>query len=547
MLHRRFLMLSTFFAVAMMGLGGAASASAIPAGTTLPLSGFSHMLVDPVHAHVFITGVAADSTILVRNEDGTAAGSISGESGAGGMVLDGSTLYVARCGWNTIDEIDTATLTKTGSFAAAVDGACNLAEAGGRLWYSDSTDQQWGDLWSVSLDSSHTAIDTGRTYYQALFATTSAHPDWLVVSNQLSPASVDVLDVTDPTTPAVLGSKSDAGGADFAVSPDGSTLFVPQYDRANAYALPGLTAAGAYPMGIYASAVAVSPSGGKIAVGANGIYWPDVYEFDTGNSTYTTKWDFGATGDTTRSGGLAFTSDERSLLVVTQPGAHPVLRVLPALPLGALSVSRSTTTVLYGKAATITAHLTTSTSNRVVKVYRKPVGGGSTVLVASGSVGPAGNFSVAVKPKADMTYWAVWDGDSTHSQTTSTSTRVNVRVQIHSPAQGGYKTQNGARLYHYARSCSGPSHTGCPRFLAYATPLHPGKTLSFTVQGIVNGSWRTLLTGSHAAGSNGKLRLTIYYSSRAVIGHRQRIRFSMKADADHVGNTGPWTPFEVTS
>src|SRR6185437_10281804 len=109
-----------------------------------------------------------------------------------------------------------------------------------------------------------------------------------------------------------------------------------------------------------------------------------------------------------------------------------------------------------------------------------------------------------VRPQADMTYWAVWDGDSTHSQTTSASTRVHVRGQIHSPAQGGYTTRNGSRLSRYARSCSGASHTGCPRFLAYASPLHPGKTLSFTVQGIVNGSWRTLLTGSHAAGSRSR-------------------------------------------
>lgn len=372
------------------------------------------------------------------------------------------------------------------------------------------------------------------------------HPDWLIVGNQLSPASVDVLDVTDPTTPALLGSKSDAGGGDFAVSPDGSTLLVPQYDRANAYALPGLTAAGAYPMGIYASAVAVSPSGQRIAVGANGIYSPDVYEFDTGNSAYTADWDFGATGDTTRAGGLAFTPDRRSLLVITQPGAHPVLRVLPGLPVGAVGMSRSTPTVLYGKGATITAHLATATTNRIVKIYRRPVSGGSAVLVTSGSVGAAGNFSVTVKPKADMTYWAVWDGDSTHSQTSSASTRVNVRVVIHSPAQGGYTTRSGYRLYHYAKSCSGSSHTGCPRFVAYASPLHPGRTLSFTVQGVVNGSWRTLLTGSHVAGSNGRLLLTIYYSSRAVIGHRQRIRFSMKADADHVGNTGTWTNFKVT-
>src|SRR5206468_3139987 len=123
--------------------GGADAAVATVPGNALPLTGFSHMLDDGAHHHVFITGASGDSVIVVRNEDGTSAGTITGESGAGGMVLDGSTLYVARCGWGTIDEIDTATLTKVGSFPAAVGGTCDLAEAGGRLWYSDSTDSQF--------------------------------------------------------------------------------------------------------------------------------------------------------------------------------------------------------------------------------------------------------------------------------------------------------------------------------------------------------------------------------------------------------------------
>jgi len=93
------------------------------------------IVVDPATNHVFVTGAASDSAIVVRNEDGSAVKSITGESGAGGMVLDGSTLYVARCGWSVIDEIDAAKLAKTGSISAPnIDGTCDLAEAGGALW-----------------------------------------------------------------------------------------------------------------------------------------------------------------------------------------------------------------------------------------------------------------------------------------------------------------------------------------------------------------------------------------------------------------------------
>jgi predicted regulator of Ras-like GTPase activity (Roadblock/LC7/MglB family) len=60
-------------------VGSTATAAASVAGTTLPLAGFSHMVVDGAHGHVFLTGAAADSKIVVRNTDGTAAGTITSE------------------------------------------------------------------------------------------------------------------------------------------------------------------------------------------------------------------------------------------------------------------------------------------------------------------------------------------------------------------------------------------------------------------------------------------------------------------------------------
>ena len=111
----RLLLVLAMLALSLLG-GASASANA-----AFLLTGFNDMLVDATHSHVFVTGAATDSTISVRNFDGTSAGNITGETGAGGMVLSGNTLYVARCGANEIDEIDTATLTKTGSFTAAVE------------------------------------------------------------------------------------------------------------------------------------------------------------------------------------------------------------------------------------------------------------------------------------------------------------------------------------------------------------------------------------------------------------------------------------------
>lgn len=262
-------------------------------------------------------------------------------------------------------------------------------------------------------------------------------------------------------------------------------------------------------------------------------------------------WALGASGDDAEPHGVAFNEDGSKLFALSAVpgiGSAPVLHILPGdvLPAGSVTVSRSASPIVNGKAAKVTAHLATASSNTTLSIYRKLVTGGPAVLVTTGTVNASGNLDVSVKPSADMTYWAVWAGDATRRSTTSAKVRINVRVQIHSPAQGGYATRSGIRLYHYTAKCSRAPHLGCPRFLAYASPLRPGRTLSFTLQARVSGTWRTLLTGAGVAGAGGKLHLTIFYRGSGVIDHRQRIHFSIRADAGHLGNTGPWTLFEVT-
>ena len=132
---------------APVGAGGA---------TALSLHGVSKMLTDTAHDQTFITGVpASDSGVAVVDGDGAVVKTITGEDGAGGMALDGSNLYVARCGWATIDVIDTATLQKIDSFAApGLATVCDLGLAGGRLWYTTGSGQN-GVLMAVSLLVAH--------------------------------------------------------------------------------------------------------------------------------------------------------------------------------------------------------------------------------------------------------------------------------------------------------------------------------------------------------------------------------------------------------
>jgi hypothetical protein len=543
-------------AVALVLCAAPGAASAAVPGTTLPLTGFSHMVVDGAHGHVFVTGSASDSAIVVLNEDGTSAGTITGETGAGGMVLDGGTLYVARCGAGVIDEIDTATLTQTGSFSAPVGGTCDLAEAGGRLWFSDSNDHQFGHLESVSLDSSHTVVDTGQNLYQMLLATTPAHPDWLVVvESQQSPTVGHVFDVTDPANPTQLANVWDLGGTGDAggitITPDGSTLMLAAGGAVRAFGLPGLSTGTVYPTPTYSTAVAVSSDGEQLAGGTEGIYDPDVYLFDTGSTTKLASWDFGNGMDTTYPDGLAFSSDGSHLFAVSKgtSGSSAVFHVISTviLPKGTVSIKTSKATMTDGGSATLTAHLGTASSNRTLSIFRTPVGGTRT-LVKTAAVNASGNLSVVVRPTADVNYTAVWSGDSTHAQTTSKAVRVNVHLVMHGKTQGGYRTASGVRLYHYAGRCVKKPHTGCPTFMASSSPLLPGRNVGFVIQGRApSGAWKKLLSGTLRTGAGGKAGVIVYYSGRAVVGVQQRIRFSIAKDSKHLGNTSAWVHFRVTS
>jgi hypothetical protein len=541
--------------LALVAIAAALVGAPASANTTLNLTGFNHMLVGA--GHVFITGASSDSSIAVLNTDGTLDKTISGESGAGGMVVSGSTLYVARCdGSNEIDEISTDSLTKLGSFTAHVGGTCDLAMAGGRLWYSDSTDHQWGDLESVSLDSSHTEIDSGLSYYQAIFATTPVDPNWLVVGEAgLSPTTIDVEDVTDPTNLSQLADVSDPGGAsnlsDMAITPDGSTLLTASGSpyETESFSLPTLSASTVYATDPYPNSVAVSPSGDELAAGSTAYYDKDVFLFHTGNTTAAKTWDFNSTTVTPYPRGLAFSEDGRVLYAVTKSSSGaPVLRVLQILPTGSLTIKASKTITTNGKAVTLTAHLGTSSTNKTVSVYRKGVAAATTVLLHTGKVGASGNFSYAVKPKLDTVYTVRWSGDGSHAPTTSAGVRVNVHPVMHRQTAGGYRTAAGVRLYHFTAACESAAHTGCPQFVAWPAPVQPGRAIKFVVQGRrANGSWVKVAGGSFPSGAGGKLKLRIFYTSKALVGVPQRIQFSVAKTSSSLGATSSWLAFRVTA
>jgi hypothetical protein len=301
----------------------------------------------------------------------------------------------------------------------------------------------------------------------------------------------------------------------------------------------------------YPNSVAVSPTGDRIAGGSMSYYGKDVYVFKTGNSTPMRTYDFASTTYLLYPGGLAFSPDGRSVYAVTHSSTSaPVFRVLsalPAPPAGSVSIKASAGTINAGKSVTLTVHLGTSSANRSVSVYRQPVGTSSPILVTTRTVGAGSNLSYAVKPSQDTVYTARWAGDASFGAATSAGARVNVRLVMHRATAGGYRTSSGVRLYHFTTACEKAAHTGCPRFLAWSSPLQPGRTISFVAQGRTSsGKWVTIAKGSHAAGSSGKLGLTLFYRSNGVIGVTQRIRFSTGNSSTVLGSTSSWLSFRIT-
>jgi hypothetical protein len=531
-------------ALALIG-GGSASASSV-----LPLTGYSHMVVDAASGHVFVTGKSTDSAIAVMNTDGTPDGTITGETGAGGMVLSGATLYVARCGANAIDEIDTTSLTKTGSFTAAVGGTCDLALAGGRLWYSTAAQE----LTSVSLDSSHTQIDSGIDRAGMIFATTPVHPDWLLVGQHgISSPPVILEDVTNPASVTMIGQTPGVENVnDLAVTPDGSTLLlaVAPDSHISTFALPSMEPSMVYPTDVSPNSLAVSPSGAKIAGGSYSTTSTDVWIFNTGNTTPQAKTDFGS-AETLLPRGLAFSPDGAHVYAISSAtSGAPTFRVLSTvtLPPGSITIKRSVGHVVYGKGVTLTAHLATSTTSRSVTIYRKTAGSTNWAVAHTGTVGAGGNITLVVHPTRRTSYYAGWNGDATHAITKSTVVGVTVTPVVHVQTKGGYSTVAGVRRYHYTAACGKAAHAGCPTFLAWSAPLQQGRALSFVVQSRSGtGAWRTALKGSDIVGRNGKLQLTVFYVGKGIVGLSDRIRFSVAKSDALLAATSSWKPFRVTN
>jgi hypothetical protein len=213
-----------------------------------------------------------------------------------------------------------------------------------------------------------------------------------------------------------------------------------------------------------------------------------------------------------------------------------------------LSLSSSTSKVLFGRSVQLTAYLGAhqKATNKTVKIYR--IGPeGTKRLVASKRVGPQGRASVSVSPTSLTRFVADWAGDERFVGATSRPVTVKVQPRIEARMVGGYATSGGYRLYHYTARCVQQGR-GCPTATAKASPSHTGRCVAVRMDYRRGDHWR--VAGSiRCLKLDDQSRVTVFlpYADARIRAFFLRWRFTFKEDADHAPNTSRWLLFRVTS
>ncbi len=230
--------------------------------------------------------------------------------------------------------------------------------------------------------------------------------------------------------------------------------------------------------------------------------------------------------------------------VTTNPGAD----ILPVWQSIQVTVATSSNVVHFRESVTVTGHLNLfqQTPNLSVSIY-KTVFKGSTYLVATGTVDGNGDFAKSVQVYDRTSFVVRWDGDANHPPSQSAQRIVQVQ-SVTTGALSGYYRQSGQyKLYHYTSRCSGKQHTGCPVFTVTVVPDGTGLPVDFTLQQVVNGSWKTIGTFSFPLGKGSKLPVKLTYPNNGVIGHSFRIMAAFQGDGRALPSSTAWSYFKITT
>jgi hypothetical protein len=211
---------------AVLFSGGSAWASTI--STPLGQTSFGAIVVDNANSYVFVSSPGGND-VHVYNFSGTLLTTISGITGADGMVINGSTLYVAENTSNgSIEKISLSNFTDEGALATGLVNPQWLVFAGDQLWTNTNPTDASSQLTSVSMSGDVDVFPystPGAGLGETNLATTPNDTDLLYVVDDAG--DIDKLNehsgspVIDASLPSDEAPNTSSG---LAVSADGTRL-----------------------------------------------------------------------------------------------------------------------------------------------------------------------------------------------------------------------------------------------------------------------------------------------------------------------------------
>jgi len=319
----------------------ATSAQASTTAVTLPITNYSHMLVDPAHQHLFITSGSGSTSILVTDYSGQTVATIPNESGATGLTLspDGSTVYAALADGDAISAISTGTLAETARYATGTGtDPTYVAATSGKIWFSYDAAAAQAGIGSIDPSTSPATVilsaAAGTWSIPPMLAATASGE--LVASEpSQSPNELATYDVSSGTAVVLAPQQffTEAGNfKSMAITPDGKDVVTASGSpyQQEIFKISDLSADGTYPTTPYPNSVAIAADG-TVAAGTT-IGSNEVFMFAPGGSTPLNTITFTGGGIQLADDGVAVTPDDSLLFAITATigsQQNPQLNIIP--------------------------------------------------------------------------------------------------------------------------------------------------------------------------------------------------------------------------
>ena len=279
------------------------SASAAQAATTvvtLPITHYSHMLVDAAHQHLFITSGYGSDSILVTDYSGQTVATIPNEPGATGLALssDGSSVYAALANGDAISAISTSTLSETARYATGTGTEPTyVAYSSGRIWfgYGEATQGGIGSIDPSTSPATVTLNAAPGSWYYAPLVTAAAGGELVAGEPSSSPVQLASYDVSSGTATVLAPERffyEDANLMSMQITPDGTDVVLAGGgpNAQEVFRVSDLSAAGTYPTTWLANSVSIAADG-AVAAGtccgysADGAETNELFMFVAGSTT----------------------------------------------------------------------------------------------------------------------------------------------------------------------------------------------------------------------------------------------------------------------